>query len=251
MKPIGLQLYSLREQAKDDYIGVLKRVADMGYAGVEPAGLFDMDPREVRKVLDDLGMVCCSIHGPMPTAETINQRTDEAAALGTDMLISGLSPADYETPEATARSLDVLAEAAERVTAAGMTFGYHNHWWEFDPTDDGTMYETLLNRVGGMFSELDVYWAANFGTVDVPAVVAKHAARIPLLHIKDGPLVRDEPHTAVGAGKMDFAPIIAAADENVLQWLIVELDACATDMVQAVADSVKYLAGEGLGRART
>jgi sugar phosphate isomerase/epimerase len=101
-----------------------------------------------------------------------------------------------------------------------------------------------------MFSQLDVYWAANFGAVDVPAVLARHAARVPVLHIKDGPLVRGEPHTAVGAGKMDIPAVIHAADENVLEWLVVELDECATDMTQAVRESCKYLVGEGFARGK-
>jgi len=80
----------------------------------------------------------------------------------------------------------------------------------------------------------------------VPAVVRQYAKRIPCLHIKDGPLVQGKPHTAVGKGKMKMAPIIAAADPKVLEWLIVELDECATDMMQAVRDSYAYLTGEGL-----
>jgi len=100
MKPIALQLYSLREQAKGDFVGVLKAVAEMGYVGVEPAGLHGMAAEEVREVLDDLGLVCCSMHGPFPTKENVNQRVDEAAALGTDLIISGLGPKDFETGEA-------------------------------------------------------------------------------------------------------------------------------------------------------
>ncbi|KKM66422.1 hypothetical protein LCGC14_1481370 [marine sediment metagenome] len=248
MKPISLQLYSLREQAKDDFVGVLKAVADMGYVGVEPAGMQGMSPADVRKVLDDLQLVCSSTHGPFPSSETISQRVDEAGALGTDMIISGLGRKAFETPDASKASVDKLAEAASLVVGAGMKFGYHNHWWEFDEVDGRTPYDLIMAEVPEMFSELDVYWAANFGAVDVPAVVTKYASRIPLLHVKDGPLVRDEPHTAVGAGKMDIPAIIAAADPDVLGWLIVELDDCGTDMAQAVRESCAYLVGEGLGR---
>jgi len=250
MKPIGLQLYSLREQAKADFVGVLKAVAQMGYVGVEPAGLHGMAPAEVRKVLDDLELVCCSTHGAFPTKDTASQRVDEAAALGTDMVVSGLGPKDFATADLCKASVDRLAEAAALVTDAGMRFGYHNHYWEFDKVDGEWPYEKILRGAPGMFSQLDVYWASNFGQVDVPAVVAKHAARLPSLHIKDGPLVRDEPHTAVGAGKMDIPAVIKAADESVLEWLVVELDHCGTDMAQACAESCKYLVGEGLARGR-
>lgn len=97
-----------------------------------------------------------------------------------------------------------------------------------------------------MVGQLDVYWACNFGKVDVPKLLKKHPKRFPLLHVKDGPLVEKEPHTAVGSGKMDIPACVQAADPSVLRWLIVELDDCATDMMQAVRDSYTYLTGEGL-----
>ena len=62
MKPISLQLYTLRERAAEDFIGVLKDVAKIGYKGVEPAGLFDHDPKEIKKIVDDLGMTVSSNH---------------------------------------------------------------------------------------------------------------------------------------------------------------------------------------------
>ncbi len=250
MKPIGLQLYSLREESKEDFVGVLKKVAEFGYAGVEPAGLYGMAPAEVRKLLDDLDLICCSTHGPFPTADTVAQRVDEASALGTDMLISGLGRDAFATADLCKAAVDKLAQATQLVADAGMKFGYHNHWWEFNSIEGRTPYEIILAGIPGMFSELDIYWASNFDTVDVPAVVAANAARIPLLHVKDGPLVEREPHTAVGAGKMDIAACVNAADESVLQWLVVELDDCGTDMATAVHESCKYLVGEGLGAGR-
>ena len=250
MKPIGLQLYSLREEAKDDFVGVLKKVAGFGYAGVEPAGMHGMAAGEVRKVLDDLELLCCSTHGAFPNADHVAQRVDEAAALGTDLIISGLGRDAFKTADACKASVDKLAEAAQLVADAGMKFGYHNHYWELDPVEGRTPYDIILEAVPGMFSELDIYWASNFGKVDVPALIKANTARIPLLHVKDGPLVEGEPHTAVGAGKMDIPACVRAADESVLQWLVVELDHCGTDMATAVHESCKYLIGEGLGTGR-
>lgn len=67
---------------------------------------------------------------------------------------------------------------------------------------------------------------------------------------KDGPINREQPMTAVGDGKMDWQTVIGAVNENVLEWLIVELDQCATDMFEAVRKSVRYLVANGFGRAR-
>lgn len=89
MKPIGIQLYTVREAAQEDFLGVLKQIADIGYKGVEPAGLHGHDPAEIRKVLDKLGMVCCSSHGPLVTADNLNEQADIARTLGYDTIISG------------------------------------------------------------------------------------------------------------------------------------------------------------------
>jgi sugar phosphate isomerase/epimerase len=77
-------------------------------------------------------------------------------------------------------------------------------------------------------------------------VVAAHKARLPILHIKDGMLEKDGPMTAVGSGKLDMPAIIGAADPTVLEWLVVELDRCATDMMEAVRQSYAYLTAQGL-----
>ena len=69
---------------------------------------------------------------------------------------------------------------------------------------------------------------------------------MPLLHVKDGPLKRDAAHVAVGDGSMDVAGVIAAADPAVLEWIIVELDACDTDMMTAVERSYRYLVRHAL-----
>ena len=248
-KPIALQLYSLREEAKKDFVGVLKTVASFGYMGVETAGLHDLKPAELRKVLDELGLKCCSMHVGFPTKDNVNELADTAKALGTNMLISGLGPKDFATKEARDAGFARIKEAAGLAKSKGMKYGYHNHWWEFDKLDGQYGYDAMMAAVPNMFSELDVYWASNFGAVDVPAVVQKYAKRIPLLHIKDGPLVKDQPHTAVGSGKLAMPPIVQAADPKVLKWLVVELDACATDMTKAVEESVRYLKSSGLGKA--
>ena len=95
--------------------------------------------------------------------------------------------------------------------------------------------------------EVDTYWAA-VGGQDVPALLGLLGNRVRYLHVKDGPVTRDDPMTAVGAGKMPVADILAASPSA--EWKVVELDACATDMMEAVADSIAWLARHGLAEAR-
>lgn len=241
MTPISLQLYSVRELAEEDFSTVLKQVADMGYKGVEFGSLHHTPPAEVRKIIDNLGLVASSAHVPLAAPETVNQVVDVAGVLGYDMVVSGKAPQDFKTVDAVQAAADAFQQAAELLKPHGIRISYHNHWWEFEPIDGTLAYEIFLERAPDVYSQLDIYWAAHFGDVDVPPLLRKHAARLPTLHIKDGPLIEGEPHMAVGAGKMDIPACVDAADPNVVEWLIVELDHCATDMLTAVRDSCTYM----------
>ncbi|MDH7600516.1 MAG: sugar phosphate isomerase/epimerase [Armatimonadota bacterium] len=251
-KPLALQLYTLRE---DVYPGgnnlpnVLKTVAEIGYAGVETAGLHGYDPKEIAKIAADLGLTICAAHVGVPDSETVKRIADEQAILGNKRVIGGFGPNEFETLDAIKAAAARFQRAHELLKPYGMTFGFHNHWWEFDKLrgDDRYIYDILLEEAPDVFSELDVYWCA-YGKADPVEVLSKHGSRIPLLHIKDGMLVEgDHTHTAVGSGKLNMPAIIGAADPTVLQWLIVELDACATDMLEAVKKSYRYLVDKGLG----
>ena len=249
MKPIALQLYTVREQMKQDLPGTLKQVANFGYVGVE--GLPGGQPREAKRILDDLGLKATSLHWAPATPDNIQEIVDAAGLLDIHVVCSGWkNREDWDSPDGVRRIAAGIQESAALLKAHGLIHAYHNHWWEMQDLDGTLGLERFLAAAPDAGSELDVYWACNFGAVDVPALLGRWKTRCPVLHIKDGPLVRDEPHTAVGAGKMDIPAVVAAADEDVCQWLIVELDRCATDIVAAAKDSLDYLVANGLGRAR-
>lgn len=247
MKPISIQLYTVRELAAKDFPGTLRAIADIGYKGVEFAGLHGHDAKEIGKLITDLGMKCSSSHTALPVAENVGAMAEIEAALGNTRLISGFGPDDFKTLDAVKHSAERFAKAGELLKPYGMTFGFHNHWWEFDTIAGRYIYDILLEQAPDVFSELDVYWC-KYGKADPVQVVSKNKSRLPVLHIKDGMLVEGKhDHTAVGSGKMDIPSIVNAADPNVVEWLIVELDACETDMMEAVRKSYEYLTSTGLG----
>lgn len=249
MKPISIQLYTVRPdvypEAKDHFPGVLRTIAEIGYKGVEFAGLFGHDPKEIRGILDDLGMKTSSSHAGVPTPENVQQIVDTESALGNTRVIGGFGPDRFKTVDDCKAAAAQFQQAAELLKPHGMTFGIHNHWWEFDTVDGQRVYDILMAEAPDMFSELDVYWVA-WGKADPAQVIEQYKSRLPLLHIKDGMLEQSHPHVAVGSGKLDFRAIIGAADPNVLEWLVVELDAYDGPMLDAVKQSYKYLTESGL-----
>jgi len=237
----------VREVAAKDFPGTLRTIADIGYKGVEYAGLHGHDPKEIAKLVSDLGMTVSSSHTGLPTPETVGKIAETEAALGNTRVISGFGPDDLKTEDAVKAAAAKFQQAADLLKPYGMTFGFHNHWWEFAKIGDKYVYDILMAEAPDIFSELDVYWCA-FGKADPVQIIKKYSSRLPLLHIKDGMLEEGKHvHTAVGSGKLDMPAIIGAADPNVLKWLVVELDACETDMMEAVRQSYKYLTSSGLG----
>lgn len=249
-KPIGLQLYSLRADVYPgggDLPGVMKTVAEIGYKGVELAGLHGNDPKEIAKVASDLGLDISSSHAGNPNEETVKEIADTHAALGVKKIVGGFGPTAFETADSCKASAAAFQKAAEVLKPYGMKFCFHNHWWEFAQVGGQYVYDILMAEAPDALSELDVYWCA-FGKADPVKFISKYGTRQPLLHIKDGMLVEgSHVHTAVGSGKLDMPSIIGAANPDVVEYLIVELDACETDMLQAVKDSYRYLKDSGLG----
>lgn len=246
MKPISIQLYTVRELAKDgNHLNVLQQIADIGYKGVEGSG-YGMTPSEFRKVVEDMGMAVSSYFGPFPTPETVNKFIDTAKELGTNQTVSGFWIPDFADRDAIASAARKVNAVLPALDEAGITFSLHNHWAEFWKVEGRWAIDWLFDACPGVNLELDIYWCSAFGANRPAEVVAKYRDKIHLMHVKDGPLVEGRPHVAVGSGKMDIPGTIAAADPDVLKWLIVELDECGTDMMQAVADSYRYLVGNRL-----
>ena len=247
--PISLQLYSVRELAAQDAVRTITQVAEIGYVGVEGGDLYGMTAAEFRAFLDELGLVASSTHGPLPTKDNLEQIVDTAQTLGYTYHISGWGPPEFATVESTLEHAALAQKAAALLKPYGIQFGIHNHWWEFDHQFDGKYaHEVFMAAAPDVFAELDTYWAQT-GGANAAVEVGKLGARAPLLHIKDGPAVKDKAMTAVGQGVLDWPAVIGAASDD-LAWLVVELDSCDTDMMQAVADSYAYLVGAGLATGR-
>lgn len=241
----ALQLYTVREQAAANFDGTIRRVADMGYRYVEPAGFPGTTPEAARKLFDELGLTVCSIHGGIPAGDNAQQIIETAQMLGATCTISGGGPDDFKALDTIKALADRFNEGAQKAAEHGLTVGYHNHWWEFGQEVDGrTAYDVFAERlVPEVVSELDTYWAA-CGGKDAAGTITTLGERVKLLHIKDGPGRQGPPQTAVGAGVMDWAPIFKAATHA--EYAIVELDECATDMMEAVRESYEYLTSAGL-----
>lgn len=246
--PIGIQLYTVRDAMNEDFTATVTKIAEMGYVGVETAGFPGTTPQDAAKLFADLGLQVSSAHSPLPVGDKKNEVLDAMAALGTPRLVCPALMRDkFDTVDGIKEVCDVLNEAVAVCKENGLQLGYHNHWWEYATVEGQKANDVMLAHLdSSIYFELDTYWIQVGGQSPVDTIKAM-GERAPLLHIKDGPATSDGDMTAVGSGVIDIPAVIAAGAEHA-EWLIVELDRCATDMMTAVAESYSYLVGEGLAK---
>jgi sugar phosphate isomerase/epimerase len=249
--PISVQLYSVRDQAAKDFEGVLRRLGEIGFVGVELAGFHDLTPAQYAAVIEDSGLVTSSAHLSDLSPNGLNTMLDSLQEIGCNVAVCAFMPPErFADLDAVKESAEALNKANEIATSRGVSLGYHNHWWEFATNIDGqTAWSVLFERLDPrVFAELDIYWAT-LGGADPRQVIAELGERLRLLHVKDGPCDAPEsPMVAVGSGTLDIPAILQSAPTA--KWHIVELDRCATDMFAALAGSHRYLVDSGLSRGR-
>lgn len=259
IRDIGVQLYSLREQAEKDFVRVLKLVADIGYKAVEPAGLWNLKPTEFRKIVSDLGMTLCSSHSPWARRANIPATIALAGELGLSKVVCGFGPDDFKDLDAIKRTADEVNEIQVQLAAAGLVLFQHNHNFEFEKLDGRLKYDIYAELAPTVKFQIDAFWASNFGANDPAAMVRKFAARTVSIHVKDGTFEHDPSQfkmvngfldrklklMPLGTGEMDLPAIVAATPDTV-DTLIVELDSCIIDMEEAIRQSYLYLTERGL-----
>lgn len=245
---LALQLYSVGEDAKKDLDGTLRRVKEMGYEGVEFAGLYGHDAAEVAEMLHQYGLIPVSAHVPLEELET---KFDEVAAsykqigcpyLAVPYLIHALQPVSGNFEEAISR----IEAVAKRYTEAGFIVSYHNHDFEFKTINGVLALDLLYERISEEYlkTQIDTCWA-NVGGVDPALYVLKYTGRAPTVHIKDFYL-KGKPqnhmykllcdkddrkeeegnfsYRPVGYGLQDVPKIMAACKKAGTEWVIVEQD---------------------------
>jgi sugar phosphate isomerase/epimerase len=145
--PIALQLYSVREAAAKDYAGTVRKVAAMGYVGVETAGFPGTTYQEAAKLFKELGLAVPSGHFPLPVGERKNEVLDMAHTLGCSYIGVGGLPGGHEnwkTLDSIKKACDLINEASANVKAHGFPFQYHNHWAEYEKIGDRRVDEIML-----------------------------------------------------------------------------------------------------------
>lgn len=247
--PIGLQLYSVRELLPKDFDGTLGKVRAAGYTEVEAAGYYDRTAAQFRAAMDKAGLRCVSTHHALGL---LRQQLDELIEYGHALgLVAIVCPSPVRRDPAARGALDLddwrwvageLNRIGEKVKAAGMTFGYHNHGPEFGSEAGVIFFDELLRLTDPklVFFELDCGWAASAGRTPVD-YLSKTPKRFPMLHVKD--MVKGangQYHsTVMGRGVVDYRPILRAATG--LKHYFIEQEEFDMDPMEALRLDAEYM----------
>lgn len=254
---VAAQLYTLREFCKTpaDIAKSMKKVAAIGYKAVQASALGPIEPKELKKIFDDNGLVCCATHEPLDAMLNQTEAVIEKhrildckyTALG------GFFPKPEEMTEPNwTRFISEFNDAGRKFEGSGIRLGYHNHHHEFASLagpGSKTIWQLLIEKLSpDLFLEIDTYWVQH-GGADPAAWIEKLAGRVPAVHFKDMGISLDKKieMRSVGGGNMNFDRIIAACKAAKVEWHIVEQDNCnGLDPFDCLKASLEWLKGKGL-----
>ncbi len=238
---VALQLYTVRDESAKNFTETLRRVAALGYKGVEFAGYGGLSASEIKALLAQTGMRAVSTHVRLEAIEQdLEQEIAYCQEIGcTFLVLPWLAPAQRTI--ATFRQLvSRLDTFGRQCQQAGITFCYHNHDFEFAQNEGGTLMDVLLSETDATLVKLecDIYWAAYAG-VD-PATFLRHqSGRVPLVHLKD--MAADRGFTEVGDGILNIASLIEVARAAGTQEFIVENDAPKMSSIESARRSLENI----------
>ena len=218
--PIGLQLYTVRDSMEKDVGDTLAAVADIGYTHVELAGLNGLTPDSFKALLDQHKLTAIAAHDGWALDGNLATAVSTAKIIGYDHVMQPWWPEDKRT---VAGYGDVVSRGVAAAAEHGLTFGYHNHDFEFETLDNGkTAFETLFVDTD-LVCEMDTAWVAIAGH-DPVEWMDKLSGRVPLLHIKDASDFDKPTLCEVGTGKVNVKAILDNAERVGAKCLVVEQD---------------------------
>ena len=226
---IAAQVYSVRELAQADFRKTMEGLREIGYEGVELAGLYGLTPTEVRDTLKETGLEAVSAHvGIDLFLEDLEGTVQDYRTIGCSYIgIPALKTDRHFGGEKFQETCAFIRKLSTCCAENGMVLLYHNHSFEFEKTPAGTylldeFYQAL--DADTIQTELDTCWVANGGESPV-AYLEKDRGRCPLVHMKDSRRSGDSVELmALGEGELDVAAIARAAVACGAKWLVVEQD---------------------------
>jgi sugar phosphate isomerase/epimerase len=250
--PLGIQLYSLRDQFKTDVPGSLAKVHAFGFHDVELAGTYGKSPEEFTALLKANHLRAVAGHFGYDRLEKDPEGVaKEAKALGLEYAGVAWVPHEGQITEQWVRdTAKVFNKAGEVLAKHGIKFYYHNHGYEFVPHGDGTLFDLLAKETKPEWVsfEMDVMWVVYPGQ-DPVKLMEKYGNRWALMHIKDlkkgvetGALTGGtdtKNGVVIGTGQTDWPALLRASKKAGVKYYFIEDE--SPTVLEQIPQSLKYL----------
>ena len=267
--PIAVQVYSVRDNAAADLRATLQAIKDMGYDGIEFAGLYGNKPADIKAMCAEIGLTPISAHVPyLDMVKDPEGVLSAYAEIGcTYVVIPYLTPEFRPGEEKFGEVIENAKMLGKKANELGMTLLYHNHDFEFMKLNGKYALDILYEEVPAdlLQTELDTCWV-NVGGENPPAYIRKYAGRCPVVHLKDFYGEKSEDmyeligiekkapqrpgnfeFRPVGSGLQNFPAILEAAEESGATWVVVEQDKASMGLtpMESIEKSINYLKSIG------
>lgn len=238
---VAVQLYTLRDETNVDFVGVLEKVAKIGYEGVEFAGYGDISAVKMKEYLKMFGLKVFGSHiGIDILTNKLDEEIEYNLEIGNKYIV--LPGNQYGSKDDYLRAAEKYNEIGLKCKANGLQFCYHNHAHEFESFDGEYGLDIIFKNTDPQLvkTEIDTFWVYYAG-VDPLDYLSKYSGRCPLVHIKDMEAGEDKINTEVGSGIIDIKSIITVAEAAGSECLIVEQDTCKMPSHESVEISFNNL----------
>lgn len=231
---LGVALYTLREECKNDFKKTLEVIAELGFDGVEFAGFHNMKSGELSDILKENNITAISSH---TSIEELTDDLDEVIRYNKEIGNKGLICPWYCLK--TENDIDKLAQKFDiiykKLKEHNMEIYYHNHSEEFNKINGNYILDILLQKCKYLKLELDTFWAF-IGDTDIDKYMDRHKSIMDLIHLKDG----DKDTTkAIGEGIAPIHQIVRSAIKCDIKWIIIENDTPQIDGITDITKSIK------------
>jgi sugar phosphate isomerase/epimerase len=253
-QPPGVVSYTYRKYFEKDVPSTLDIVKNNGITDIEFSNLFGKTAAELRKMIDEKGLHCSSFG--VSYDDLVNKTAEvaeNAKTLGAEFVrVAGIPHKGVLTLEETQKAIDDFNRIGKILKEQyGLRFIYHNHGFEFQPYEDGTLYDLIVGKTDPRYVnfELDILWAAYPGQ-DPAAMLRKYGSRYKTMHLKDlkkgvkGDMSgggSQENDVALGTGQIDLPAVLKAARQAGVEHYYIEDE--SSNVMTQVPQSIAYLKG--------
>jgi len=244
---IGLALYTVKDECEKDFKATIKRVAKIGYKGLEFAGFYGMDARELKKLTKDLGIKAVNAHISLENMEkNFRENIEYSKALGIESItIPWLSEEKRSDRDVYLRTCELIIKLSDKCSKAGIQLCYHNHDFEFIKINGDYMLDILFKNSINLKMELDTFWSSYAG-INTVEYMKKNAAKLHYIHLKDMAKNTKPLFTEVGEGCLDIRSFIHTAKNLGIEWAFIEQDICKRNPFDSIKLSLKNVKKIGL-----